>query len=254
MRRHASAPVKLLAILATASLACFALPSVSHFPVYNISHLRPQSQAQNDADAQADPQADAQTDAQNSAEANPPENDLPETVYPQTENSADGASGLPLTVLAGMREPAQPGFPMTEYGDLSANRVHEIAPGPAATVALPATAYAGDRDVAAAGLPETITGAARMPNPAGMPETVYSYAQSRPVNEAQTLAMAANPNGDDVETAPANLPPAEVTVSPYTRYTDAQRVGMNPCELKQPKPSPYTPLTDAQRAAQTTCD
>jgi hypothetical protein len=245
MRRSVTASAKVLSLLAVASLACFALPSVSHFPVYQITP----TSAETNAPDQDSPQTSDMADAQNSSASGV------ETVY--GDNSTQSQAGLPQIVLAGMRAPAEAGMPSIEYGDASAQRVHEIGLGLLTTEALPVTAYAGDAARPEAGMPEIVTGSVKMPRSAwraaGMPETAYGETEEdKPVNEAVGLAeQAANPNGEEVET-PAGFPP-EATASPYSKYTDAQRVGMNPCEMKDQQPQPSSPLTMAQQAGQTNC-
>jgi hypothetical protein len=255
MRRTVLAPVATV-VLAAASLACFALPSVHSFPIF--------------------PAKSADTPAQASAPARQQQADLPITVY-DPQISDDTAAGLPEVIMAGQRTPNRAGQPETIYGDANGQHVTEISAAPVMG-ALPNTVYAGEEAsaVAAAGLPETITAGTRTAHMAGQPETVYGSAeepaeQALVENEAVAAAeqatqapptthkahhhaqIAANPNGFGVETQPGHYPPPQVTASPYTHLTDAQRVGQNPCEIKNHQASPYTNLTDAQRAGQTNC-
>jgi hypothetical protein len=210
MRRKIIAPVS-AALLAAASLGCYALPSVNSLPLFKAKPAAPAQQ----------PPAPARQQA-----------DLPITVY-DPDISDDIAAGLPEVILAYSAEPAIPGMPVTIYDG-------EQRDG-------------DDQPTGMASLPETVY-SFNLPAVPTERSSARATGERSLVNEAVTqAAVAANPNGDEVETAPGQAPPASAGPSPYTHYTDAQRVGVNPCEIKNHQASPYTSLTDAQRAGQTDC-
>jgi hypothetical protein len=210
---------------------------------------------------------------------------MPETVYGDISDSGT-AAGLPETIRGGQRMPSAEGMPVIIYAEGASPHVREIsAPVHEAQLAaeqmnaeasvtdLPVTINAGEpeqTEMASAGhplatgveLPVTMTAAERQPVSADLPETIYGVSESAPVHEAQLAAEAAirddgeenaesSAVSEDDATAGAHYP--VFTASPYGPFTDAQRVDLNPCEIRGPAPSPYGPLTDAQRAAQTNC-
>lgn len=238
-------------VLAAASLACFAIPSVNRHSVYQIGETQSQSQSQiGDAALQtSEPQ-------------------LPEMVYPESVPDQSFA-GMPEVVFAGDRRPTEPGLPTTEYGDRSGEHVYQIAVATEPAGAIPVTVFAGE-NATGSGLPETVLSTSANEFPAeevseAAPATVLAGEEEQPAREneaavlaeqmrhAQDLSAANNPNGYAVETEYGHYPPPQIHPSPYTKYTAAQQAGINPCENKKNLPSPYGSLTDAQRRAQTKC-